>query len=194
MFRDIVERHDVKNITALRYMIHYLLQNAATNLSTNKLYNDLKSQGFSVGRATVYDYLSHIEDAYLIFSVPLYSESVRKSQSNPQKIYAIDTGIVDASKLNRLSNKGRYLENLVYLELRRREHEIYYYLTKERHEVDFFTKSLDGKMHLYQVTWDITTPEVYNREHRALVEAEEELNIKGKIITVDGFIEWAVND
>ena len=193
LFRDIVERHDITNITALRYMIHYLLLNTATNLSTNKLFNDLKSQSFHIGRTTVYDYLSYIEDAYLIFRVPLYSESVRVSQSNPQKIYAIDTALVNASRLKRIDNKGRYLENLVYLELRRMGHEIYYYLTKERHEVDFFTKSLDGKLHLYQVTWDMKAVHTHQREMRALQEAEKELDIRGQIITSENFAEWALS-
>ncbi len=192
IFRDIVERHEITNISTLKYMIHYLLQNLSTNLSTNKLFNDIKSQGFSIGRSTVYDYLSYIQDAYLIFSVPLYSESVRKSHSNPQKIYVIDTALADASRLTRLDNHGRSLENLVYLELRRRNHEIYYYLTQDRNEVDFFTKCPEGKLHLYQVTWDMSSSKVYERELRALKAAENELEISGMIITAKNFPTWAL--
>lgn len=192
LFRDIVERHKITNISLIRYVIHYLIQNTATSLSANKLFNDLKSQGFSIGRATVYDYLSYIEDAYLIFFVPLYSESVRKTQSNPKKIYAIDTGLVNASRIKNVMNNGRYLETLVYLALRRAGHEIYYYLTEQRHEVDFFTKSLDGTLHLYQVAWSIEDQAVYEREERALIEAENELGIKGEIITADRFAEWVL--
>ncbi len=193
LFRDIVERHKITNIVAVKYMIKYLLSNAATNLSTNKLYNDLKSQGFALGRSTVYEYIAYIEDAYLVFSVPLFSESIRKTQSNPQKIYAIDTALVNASRLKTIDNKGRYLENLVYLECRRRGDEIYYYLTDDRYEVDFFTKSLDGTLHLYQVTWDTASPDTYEREKRALVQAEKELGIKGVLITADTFPEWVFN-
>lgn len=194
LFRDIVERHDVKNIAVIKYIIHYLLNNVATNLSTNKIYNDLKSQGFRIGRSTVYEYLSYIEDAYLIFSVPLYSESFRKSKTNPQKIYAIDSALADASRLSRLENKGRYLENLVYLELRRRGHEIFYYLTNNRHEVDFFSQSPDGQLHLYQVCWDLSSTKASERELTALTEAEKELNITGTIITAKNFAEWALKD
>jgi predicted AAA+ superfamily ATPase len=50
--------------------------------------NDLKSNGFGIGRKTVYEYLTYIEDAYLAFTIPLYSEAVRKTQVNPRKIYA----------------------------------------------------------------------------------------------------------
>lgn len=192
LFRDIVERHKITNIVAIKYMIYYLLSNTATSLSANKLYNDLKSQGFSLGRSTVYDYLSYIEDAYLIFSVPLFSESVRKTQSNPRKIYAIDTALVNASRLKTIGNKGRYLENLVYLELRRRDDEIYYYLTEDRYEVDFFTKSLDGSLHLYQVVWDVTSSDTHEREKRALEQAQEELGVEGVLITFDTFSAWAL--
>ncbi len=151
-------------------------------------------KGFSIGRSTVYEYLSYIEDAYLIFSVPLYSESFRKSKTNPQKIYGIDTALADASRLSRVENKGRYLENLVYLELRRRGHEIFYYLTNNRHEVDFFSKSPDSQLHLYQVCWDLSSPKTSEREIQALTEAEKELNIKGAIITAKNFAEWALKN
>jgi predicted AAA+ superfamily ATPase len=190
IFKDIVERHDITNIVVIRYMIHYLLKNNATSLSGNKFYHDLKSQGFSVGRSTVYDYLSYIEDAYLIFTVPLYAESVRKVQSNPKKIYAIDNGVVRASSLRLTKNEGRSFENLVYLDLRRQGHEIYYYLTQNGHEVDFLTRDLTGQLHLYQVASDATDSQTRQREMRALEEAQKELGIKGMLITKDNYINW----
>ncbi len=154
-------------------MISYLLKNNATSLAVNKLFNDLKSQGFSVGRSSVYDYLSYIEDAYLIFMVPLYFESVRKVQSNPRKIYAIDNGLVLASSLRLVKNEGRNLENTVYLDLRRHGHEFYYFMTKEGHEIDFLTRNLDGNLHLYQVAYETIEEKTLLRETRALAEAEK---------------------
>jgi len=67
--------------------------------------------------------------------------------------------------------------------LRRRGHEIYYYLTNERYEIDFISKDKSGNLHLYQVVWDDSNPETMERETRALRIAEKELGIKGKIIT-----------
>ncbi len=189
IFRDIVERYGITNIVLIKYLIKILLNYSGRGFSVTKFYNDLKSQGFSAGRATVYEYLSYLEDAYLIFTVPLYSESVRKSQTNLKKIYTVDTGLIQACTLSFSKNWGRLFENLIYLDLRRRGDEIYYYLTTDgRYEIDFFTRSLDGTLHLYQVCWD-DTDEVYQREMRALTIAEKELKVQGKLVTLKSYLQ-----
>ncbi|MCX7115718.1 MAG: ATP-binding protein [Gammaproteobacteria bacterium] len=188
LFRDIIERHKITNVSVVKYMIHYLLCNFSTSLSTNKFYNDLKSQGFAVGRSSVYDYLSYIEDAYLIFTVPIYAESIRKVQNNPKKMYAIDNGMVHANTLNRLKNYGRAFENLVYLDLRRSGAVIYYYVTQEGYEVDFLVKHLSGELALYQVCFDPADEKTFNREMRALTTAEKELGVKGTLITIKNYM------
>src|SRR3990167_2221280 len=191
LFRDIIERYKITNVSVIKYMIHYLLGNFSTKLSINKLFNDLKSQGFSVGRSSVYDYLSYIEDAYLIFTVPIYAESIRKIQNNPKKIYTIDNGMVHANTLSRLKNYGRALENLVYLDLRRRGDVVYYYITQEGYEVDFLTKRLSGELALYQVCFDPADELTFARETRALAAAEKELGIKAEPITMKNYIKGA---
>ena len=165
-----------------------LLKNVACLFSIHKCFNDLKSQGLSVARQSLYDYLSYIEDAYLAFSVPLYSESYRKTQSNPRKWYVVDSGLALSSSMSLSHNFGHLFENLVYLDLRRRGHEIYYYLTKERFEVDFFTKDREGQFHLYQVTWDPNDDETTAREERALLAAQKELNIEACLITPEVYL------
>ena len=151
----------------------------------------MKSQGFSVGKNTIYDYLNYIEDAYLIFMVPLYSESLRKVQTNLKKTYAIDTGLIKAYSMSFSENIGRLFENLIYIDLRRRGHDVYYYLTKEHYEVDFLSCDGQGKWHLYQVVWDIANEATLAREQRALTKAEKELNIPGQLLTPDVYItQW----
>lgn len=187
LIRDIVERYNITNISLIRYMIKTLLKNVGSPFSANKFYNDLKSQSFSVSKTTIHDYLEYIGDAYLAFTVPLYAESLRKTQANPRKIYAIDTGLVKAYTLSFSENLGHYFENLVYLDLKRRGHDVYYYLTSARREVDFLSRDLKGQWHLYQVCWDMENAETFAREERALHEAEKELGIKGGIITPDSY-------
>ncbi len=189
-YRDIVDRHQITNVALVKYIIFYVIKNAATSVSINKFYNNLKSQGFSVHRDTVTRYLDYMEDAFLMFLVPLYSESVRKTQANPKKCYAIDTGMVCAHQVSFSKNFGRLFENLVYLDLRRRGDTVYYYLTQDRHEVDFFTQSLDGTRHLYQVVWDTRDPATMEREQRALQQAEQELGVKGTIIDPVTYFTW----
>ncbi len=188
IMRDIIERHGITNVTLIRYLAKLLIKNAGSLFSVNKLYNDLKSQGFSVGKTTLYEYLEYMEDAYLVFSVPLYSESLRKVQTNPKKFYAIDTGLVRAYTLGMTQNIGHHFENLIYLDLRRKGHKIHYYLTESRREVDFLSLDRKGKWHLYQVAWDISDRDTQEREILALEEAEKELGVKGKLITPEYYL------
>lgn len=191
--RDIIERHQVNNHALIKYFIKYLLCNPASKLSINKLYNDLKSQGYALSRETLHDYLAYIEDAYLIFSVPLFADSYRKSQNNAKKIYAIDTGLLKAYSIGMQQNLGKRFENLIYLDLRRQQCEIYYYLTKERYEVDFLAINPAGKSKLFQIVWDMDNPETFERENRALQQAMAELNLPGEIITLESYLRHGIN-
>lgn len=188
IFRDIIERHKIDNLKLIRYLISIVLKNVGNQLSLNKLYNDIKSQGILVGKDTLYSYLSYIEDAYLAFSVPLYSESIRKVETNPKKIYAVDPGLANTYSLSPNKNYGHLFENLIYLDLRRAGCEIYYYLTEDRYEVDFLARTPDGKLKLFQVAWDVSNSETLDREMRALKQAEMELGIKGLLITPEIYI------
>lgn len=190
VLRDIIERHNISNITLIRYMVKTLIKNVGCPFAVNRFHNDLKSQGLLVGKETIHDYLGHMEDAYLVFPLPLYSESIKKTQTNPKKIYAIDTGLARAYTLGRTQNTGHHFENLIYLDLRRQGHQVYYYLTKTRKEVDFLSLDPNGQWHLYQVCWDTRDEKTAERERIALAEAEKELGIKGKLISPENYFEW----
>jgi len=188
ILRDIVERHNVSNIALLKYLTTTLIKNAATSFSVNKFYNDIKSQGYKLSKDTIHTYMSYIEDAFLVFTIPFYSESERTKQNIPKKIYAIDNGLVNANSLgiNELHNK--FLENQVYLDLRRQNKNIYFYNTADGFEVDFVAVDKDGSRELIQVTLDMSDPKTAEREQRALTQAEKELGIKGRIITLKDYL------
>lgn len=188
IFRDIVERYKIDNLKLIRYLILTVLKNVGSQLSINKLYNDVKSQGISIGKDTLYTYLGYIEDAYLVFTVPLYSESIRKVETNPKKIYAVDSGLANVYSFTPNKNIGHLFENNIYLDLRRAGCDVYYYLTRDRCEIDFLVKTPKGKLKLFQVAWNIDDPKTLARETRALKQAEAELGIKGLLITPDNYI------
>ena len=183
ILKDIIERYKITNIALLKYLTKTLLINAATQFSVNKFYNDIKSQGFNVSRETIYHYIDYLEDAFLIFNVPLYSESIRAQQTNPNKIYVIDNGLISAFSLKIKDIYHKFLENQVYLDLRRQGKDVFYYKTKDGYEIDFVTVDKNGAREMIQVTWDMRDPKTAEREQRALQIAEEELGIKGRIIT-----------
>jgi uncharacterized protein len=192
ILRDIVERHKVSNITLLKYLINSLLSNAAAPFSVNKFYNDIKSQGYKVAKDTIHSYMDYIEDAYLAFTVPLYSESTRAKQNSPKKVYAVDSGLIYATSMKIKDIYGKLLENLVYLDLRREGRDIYFYTTSGGYEVDFVTVDKSGEREIIQVAWDVKNPVTLEREQRALQQAEQELGIPGRLISLRDYLRQGV--
>lgn len=188
ILRDIIERHKVENIALLRYFINFLMKNVASPFSFNKFYNDIKSQGFRVGKDTLYNYFDHLSDAYLFFAVPHFSDSVREMQTSLKKVYVIDDGLLQANTFAADSDWGQLFENLIYIDLRRQGNEVFYYKTKSGYEVDFIAKK-EGKLQMFQVAWETQDSETLAREMRALNEAEQELQIRGKIVDFASYLE-----
>lgn len=188
VFRDIVERHNVSNMKLLRYFVVALLKNAASRFSINKFYKDITSQGYKAGKDTLYSYLEYLEDAFLIYTVPIFTESLRLMETTPKKIYAVDNGLINANTFNLSLNFGKLLENQVYLDLRRQKKEIFYYHTSEGYEVDFITRDREGHYEAIQVVWDQSDPVTFEREERALKSAEKELRIKGRVIDWEEYL------
>lgn len=188
VFRDIVERHKVSNIKLLKYLVAALLKNAASRFSINKFYKDITSQGYKAGKDTLYTYLEYLEDAFLIYTVPIFTESLRTLETTQKKIYVVDNGLINANTFNLSLNFGKLLENQVYLDLRRQKKEIFYYNTSEGYEVDFITRDLEGHYEMIQVVWDQSDPLTFEREERALKSAEKELGIKGRVIDWEKYI------
>jgi predicted AAA+ superfamily ATPase len=189
ILRDVIERYGITNISLIKYFAITLLKNFSSLFSVTKFFNDVKSQGYQLAKDTVFNYLNYLEDAYLIATVPLYTESLRRASTAAKKIYAVDTGLIQAVTDNQTLNLGKLLENLVYLDLRRERRKIYYYVTKSGYEIDFVTEDLAGKKELIQVTWDMADAHTKAREERALAEAMQELNLPGRIINRQNYLE-----
>lgn len=182
IFRDVVERHQIENVTLLKYFINFLLKSSSAPFSINKFYNDIKSQGYKAAKDTLYSYLTYLEDAFLIFTVPIFTESLRHMQTTPKKIYAIDNGLITANTFNLSPNYGKLLENQVYLDLRRQGKKIFYYRTSDGFEIDFVTQDKRGAHEILQVTWEASDPITREREERALHQAKSELGFPGRLI------------
>jgi uncharacterized protein len=188
IYRDIIERHNIKNPTLIKYMILSMIHNVGRPFAVNKFYNDAKSQGYQIGKDVLYEYAEHIEDAYLAFPVAVYDKSIRKTQTNPKKLYAIDPGMIRALTLDYESDLGRLFENIVFLDLKRLGCEINTYLTSERYEIDFLAQMPRGHKKFFQVAWDMEDPATMEREERALQKGMKELKIDGEIITLDSYL------
>ena len=174
LFRDVVERHAVSNPVALRWMVRRLLGNAAGTFSVQRFYGDLRSQGIPVAKDTLHAYLGHLEDAFLIHTLPIAGSSERRRMVNPRKVYPVDPGLIPVFDRAGRPNEGHALETAVALELERRGAEAAYVRTKEGFEVDFLARSPDGGEQLIQVCADLDAPGVRDREIRSVLAAARE--------------------
>jgi hypothetical protein len=171
LFRDVLERYGVSQVSALRWIVRHCLRNPAGNMSVHRLFLDLKAQGHAVSKDSVHALLGHLVDAYLLQAVPLHTASERQRNSNPRKIYPADPGLIHAFDASGRTNTGRALETAVFNELQRRLVEAAYVRTAEGFEVDFLASYRDGRRELLQVCADPSTPDAREREMRALVDA-----------------------
>ncbi|CAN5264367.1 ATP-binding protein [soil metagenome] len=174
LLRDVIERHGVGNATALRWMVRRLLGNPGGLCSVTKIEADLKSQGIPVGRETLYELLDHLEDAFLLKAIPVATDSEKRRQVNPRKIFPVDSSLGPIFDRSTKANTGHALEVAVHNELVRRGADVAYVKTKGGFEVDFLSRNADGGQSLIQVCAGVDAPETLAREVRALQSAAED--------------------
>jgi len=178
LYRDIAARYQLSGVETLRELAYNLISNPAGLVN----YNKLKEQ-YRLGSVnTIRSYVANMENSWLLFTSRLYDYSLKRQQIAPKKMYSIDTGMVNAVGFSFSPNRGKLMENLVFLSLRRTNNEIYYYLTPSGYEVDFF---LPKQQQLIQVTQHLSNPVTRERELRALEDAANALNVRNLLILSD---------
>lgn len=170
IYRDLVERFSIRNTTLLKALTKYLVTNIGNPFTVISYYKAIK-QDQEVSKGTLLEYLSHLEDIFLLYFLPLFSYSLKAQARNPKKVYCIDNGLRNAVSFTFSKDEGRLAENLVFLELIRRKKEIYYW--KNGDEVDFIVKEEDSSLTAINVTYSYSIAE---REVTALkkLSGEEE--------------------
>lgn len=175
LLRDIVARYSLRESKTIKELAIYLLTNVGSEFSYNKL-----AKYFNIGSVnSVIGYISYLEDSYLIFTISKFDYSYKKQIINPKKTYSIDTGLSNANSASFSEDKGRVLENLVFLHLRRKYKEIYYF--KRKHECDFVVKDKGKVIFAVQVCHTLTEDNK-EREVNGLKEAMKELKIETVVI------------
>lgn len=183
IYRDIIDRFEVTNPVALKYIIKKSLINISTYLSVNKMYNELKSLGVKVSKDSIYLFLNYIQDCYLLFLIKIYSESINVQNINDKKIYCIDNGLANNLTFALSENRGRLLENAVYLFLRSSGYQLYYFA--DNRECDFVIHQKSNITSAIQVT-DSLIQNNKKREIEGILEAMKRFDLKkGTIVTFD---------
>jgi hypothetical protein len=187
VLRDIVSRHNIRDVSLLKAFATILLTNIASPTSIGKLASVLQgSFNRKTSLETVSRFLEYAESAFLIFPVQIFSYKIKDQLQYPRKVYCIDTGLRNAVSFRFSEDIGRLYENLVYLELKRKGREIYYWKDPQHREVDFVIKEGMNVKELIQVCFDISDEKTKKREITALIKAMEEFKLNtGTIITED---------
>jgi uncharacterized protein len=174
VLRDVIERHSVTNIVALRALQRHLLANPGCSFTVQKFYNALRSQGVPVGKDTLHEYLAHLQDAFLVRVLDMHSASERQRMSNARKPYPIDPGLIPLYERPDREHRGRALETAILLELERREYSTEWLRVGGGLEVDFLATRAGDAPLLVQVCMDATADATWEREVRALEAAAQE--------------------
>lgn len=180
IIRDILQRYRIDNIKLFRELTLYLLSNSTSSV----IYKKLKEY-FNLGSVnTVIKYAGYLENCYFLFFINQFFPSFRKQMNAPKKVYVICNSFIDKIGFHLTDNRGALLENMVFLELRRRMENIFYYKTQNNLEVDFLVYDKINNIQLIQVSWSLVDPKTKNRELTALLKAMEETQAnEGWILT-----------
>lgn len=163
LLRDVIERHRIPNVVALRALHRRLLSAPAGRFTVNRFHNDLRALGVPVSKETLLEWVGHFEDACFAFFVGIHTESEAVRRVNPRKFYPVDPALVP-----RGAGLGPRLETVVYLELRRRGYDVAYALDDAGREVDFVAEHSSRPTQLVQACADLSEPATRTRELAAL--------------------------
>lgn len=181
IYRDILTRNGLTNEKEMLELMFYLASNATKRVTYSSL-------GKVVGIQhpdTIKNYLEYIQQTYLISQLFRYDPSVKKQMMSPKKIYFVDNAIIKRIGFNATENNGVFLENLVFIELKRRGWDVYYYADKK--ECDFIVRKGLHISDAYQVTLKMDSPQTREREIAGVREAMQAYSLsKGYILTFEG--------
>lgn len=182
IWKDITQRHKVRNVEDLNNLAMYLLSNFSNPLSVNELAEAIGMSSVT----TTKKFMGYLHEPYLFYYLPRYNNKLKLMNKAPQKTYVIDNGFVTAKAFMVSENLGRLLENQVFIELLRRgystETTLFYYRSRNDKETDFVTRKGSHVDSLIQVCYDLSNERAMKREIDSIVECAGELNCQNLVL------------
>ena len=173
IYKDIVDRFNL-NSQKTKDIALFFMTNFTSLASLRNIRNSLK-----ISYDTVKDYLSYFKEAFLFFTLDHFSYSFKEQKTRASKVYCIDNGLRNAVSFKFSKDLGKLAENIVFVELKRREKDVYYWQNKG--EVDFIIKNKDNSLEAMNVSF---TNEINDREVKSLSEFKKEYKTKIKEIII----------
>lgn len=202
LYKDIVVRYNIRAKDILEKIALFLLSNASKVVSIESI-----KKNYQTDYELTSNYINYLKEAFLIFNLPQFFYSLKKQEKSLKKAYSIDTGLTNAVSFKFSEDLGRILENIVFLELKRRKKEAFYF--HGLNECDFIIKN-DLKINqAIQVTAELNEDNK-KREFDGLLEAmqkhklkeglilteeqESELTVENKKIKIMPVYKWLLNN
>ena len=177
IYKDIITRFGVKEVVAFRKVSSFVFSNFTKRISYKKIAENLEIKS----PISVRDYIGFLQESYLVFELFRYDYSLKKQFVSDKKIYVIDNGMRNIVSFYFSEEKGRLLENLIYIELKRRGHNIFF--DKGKNECDFLIEEKGKIVEAIQVCYFLNE-ENKEREMAGLIESLKKNNLKkGTIVT-----------
>lgn len=175
VYKDVVRRHKIRNVTDLNNVATFLLANFTGTFSYNDVADDL---GLS-SVATTKKFMDYLHEPFLFYYLDRYNNKLKLMKKAPRKVYVVDNGFVSSRAFSLSENLGKLLENQVFIELLRRgydtEKSLFYYHSRNDKETDFVVREGNKVKQLIQVCYEMSNEKTEKREVGSLVECAGEL-------------------
>ena len=184
--KDILLRHKISKIKEFKDLARYLISNSSEEITYSRLLKIIGIEHIS----TISNWISYIEDTFLIFRLERFNFKLKQQFIAPRKIYCYDTGIVDSIGFKFSENSGKILENVIAIELQRRKEEnkrleVYYWKDAQQNEVDFVLKEKNKIVQLVQASYIGSKQEIKEKRIKPLLKSSKELKCTNLL-----FITW----
>jgi len=175
LYRDVISRYKIQEIKSLKQLSNFLMTNLSKEFSYNNLANILQIKS----PITIKNYIEFLESVYLVFEIYKYDPSLKKQYVSSKKIYVIDNGLRNIISFKTSMDYGRLLENLVFIELKRRKKNIFFY--KGKNECDFLLEDKGQITEIIQVCYDLNEQNL-KREIAGIIECANFSGIRQALI------------
>ncbi|HOV12956.1 MAG TPA: ATP-binding protein [Spirochaetota bacterium] len=181
IFKDVVMRNNIRDSSLLEKLIIFIASNIGNIFSARSIADYLKKERRSLGIETIYNYIKYLETAFFINKVERYDILGKKLLETHEKYYLTDIGLRNAMLGFRENDINAYLENIVYLELKKRDYDIY--IGKiDNYEIDFIAERNSEKIYI-QVAYLLADENIREREYRPFYKIKD--NYPKYILTMD---------
>lgn len=183
IFSDIVRRNQVKKIDQLERVVKYTFNNIGNTFSAKSISNYFKSEQRTIDNETVYSYLEKLQKAYILHKCSRYDLQGKDILKTQEKFYLADVSLRYSILGYTVDSVASSLENIVYLELKRRGYDVYIGKIKDK-EIDFVATKQNEKIYV-QVTQEIKSEKTQKREYEQLLEIRD--NYPKYVVMADDF-------